>query len=82
MTETIELIHFFLLPTCLKISKIVFDKILRAIFFTALTGLIAGGAKGFLRLFKCEASCVIDLIPVDYAVNLIIAVAWHQATTK
>ncbi|XP_046643602.1 putative fatty acyl-CoA reductase CG5065 [Daphnia pulicaria] len=46
------------------------------------TGLIAGGAKGFLRLFKCEASCVIDLIPVDYAVNLIIAVAWHQATTK
>ncbi len=50
--------------------------------FIALTGLIAGGAKGFLRLFKCEASCVIDLIPVDYAVNLIIAVAWHQATTK
>uniref|UniRef100_A0A0P6D5V9 Fatty acyl-CoA reductase n=1 Tax=Daphnia magna TaxID=35525 RepID=A0A0P6D5V9_9CRUS len=46
------------------------------------TGLIAGGAKGFLRLFKCDASCVIDLIPVDYAVNLMIAVAWHQAITN
>lgn len=53
-----------------------------ACFLTFMIGLIAGGAKGFLRLFKCEPSCVIDLIPVDYAVNLMIAVAWHTAIQK
>lgn len=47
-----------------------------------MTGLIAGGAKGFLRLFKCETNCVIDLIPVDLAVNLMIAVAWHTSMQK
>lgn len=53
-----------------------------SLFVIATTGLIAGGAKGFLRLFKCEDRCVIDLIPVDIAVNLIISVAWHTALQK
>lgn len=46
------------------------------------TGVIAGGGKGFLRLFRCETEYVIDIIPVDYSINLMIAAAWHTATQK
>ncbi|KAI9564151.1 hypothetical protein GHT06_007889 [Daphnia sinensis] len=44
------------------------------------TGLIAGGGKGFIRVFKAESPDLItDLIPVDLSINLMIAVAWHTA---
>lgn len=48
----------------------------------SLTGVIAGGGKGFLRFFRCEPEFVVDIIPVDYSINLMIAVAWHTATHK
>lgn len=47
------------------------------------TGLIAGGGKGFIRVFKVESSdFVTDLIPVDLSINLMIAVAWRTAMYK
>jgi fatty acyl-CoA reductase len=47
------------------------------------TGLIAGGGKGFIRIFKVESSdFVTDLIPVDLSINLMIAVAWRTAIYK
>lgn len=47
------------------------------------TGLIAGGGKGFIRVFKAESPDLItDLIPVDLSINLMIAVAWHTATHR
>lgn len=47
------------------------------------TGLIAGGGKGFIRVFKVEnAEFVTDLIPVDLSINLMIAVAWRTAMHK
>jgi fatty acyl-CoA reductase len=47
------------------------------------TGLIAGGGKGFIRVFKVEnAEFVTDLIPVDLSINLMIAVAWRTAMYK
>ncbi|EFX77101.1 hypothetical protein DAPPUDRAFT_54566 [Daphnia pulex] len=47
------------------------------------TGLIAGGGKGFIRVFKVEnAEFVTDLIPVDLSINLMIAVAWRTAIYK
>ncbi|PSN49948.1 hypothetical protein C0J52_18202, partial [Blattella germanica] len=46
------------------------------------TGLIAGVGKGLLRTMMCNRNFVADLIPVDVAINLMISVAWHTATTR
>ena len=44
------------------------------------TGVIAGVAKGVLRVVRGDSELVADLIPVDFAINLMIAVAWYTAT--
>ena len=45
--------------------------------------MIAGGGTGFIRIFKSGGpNFITDLIPVDYAINLIIAVAWETAINK
>ena len=78
----ISCICFYLLPTsnqCLETLNVV-NRLY--ILLIAMIGYIAGGATGFLRLFKCDESCVIDLCPVDYSVNTMIAVAWHTAIHK
>ena len=46
------------------------------------TGVIAGGAMGVLRVVRSDVKLVIDLIPVDIVINLMIAVAWYTATTQ
>lgn len=47
------------------------------------TGLIAGGGKGFIRVFKVQGpDYVTDLIPVDMSINLMIAVAWQTSVHK
>lgn len=46
------------------------------------TGFISGVGKGFLRTFKINSELVGDIIPVDYPINLMIAVAWHTAIHK
>ena len=35
--------------------------------------------KGFLRAIISNDELVADIIPVDYSINLMIAVAWHIA---
>ncbi|XP_054266767.1 putative fatty acyl-CoA reductase CG5065 isoform X1 [Macrosteles quadrilineatus] len=46
------------------------------------TGLLAGAGKGVLRTIMCHREKVADIIPVDMAINLMITVAWHTATTR
>lgn len=46
------------------------------------TGMLAGAGKGVLRTLICHREKVADLIPVDIAINLMITVAWHLATTR
>lgn len=43
-------------------------------------GLMAGIGKGVIRTLKVDVELVGDLIPVDLAVNLMIAAAWSKAT--
>jgi len=43
---------------------------------------IAGGGKGFLRIFRCVPDLMIDIIPVDYSINLMLAAAWSTAVQK
>lgn len=45
-------------------------------------GTIAAVGKGFFRVMKINADLVADIIPVDYPINLMIAVAWHLATRR
>lgn len=46
------------------------------------TGLIAGAGKGLLRTLWCHPEMVADVVPVEFPINLMIAVAWHTATHK
>ena len=49
----------------------------------ARLGLIAGGGTGFIRIFKSGGpNFITDLIPVDYAIHLMIAVAWETAVNR
>ena len=45
-------------------------------------GTIAAVGKGFFRVMKINADLVADIIPVDYPINLMIAVAWHISTRR
>jgi fatty acyl-CoA reductase len=49
---------------------------------SGLTGFIAAWGQGVLRTAACIESKVVDLIPVDVLVNLILASAWHTANTS
>ncbi|XP_046651738.1 putative fatty acyl-CoA reductase CG5065 isoform X2 [Daphnia pulicaria] len=46
------------------------------------TGVIAGIGNGFIRVLKVKNNLVGDCIPVDYPINLLIAVAWFIATRR
>uniref|UniRef100_A0A1B6CB27 Fatty acyl-CoA reductase n=1 Tax=Clastoptera arizonana TaxID=38151 RepID=A0A1B6CB27_9HEMI len=46
------------------------------------TGILAGAGKGILRTLLCYRDLIADLIPVDIAINLMITVAWHTATSR
>ncbi len=46
------------------------------------TGNIAGVGKGFIRVSKIDKHLVTDIIPVDYPINLMIAVGWYTASRK
>ena len=45
------------------------------------TGVIAGGAKGILRVVRGNTNLVSDMVPVDFTINLIIAVAWYTSNS-
>lgn len=42
-------------------------------------GFVTGIGKGFIRTCLTDCKLIGDLIPVDIAINLIIAVAWESA---
>ena len=50
--------------------------------FNLMTGFISGVGKGFMRSFYINSELVGDIIPVEYPINLMIAVAWHTALQK
>lgn len=43
---------------------------------------MAGLGKGFLRVLKVKQELVCDIIPVDYPINMMIAVARYTALYK
>lgn len=43
------------------------------------TGLLAAIGKGVLRIMKGDQKATADIIPVDMACNMLIAVGWHTA---
>jgi hypothetical protein len=45
-------------------------------------GVMAGLGKGFLRVLKVKQELVCDIIPVDYPINMMIAVARYTALYK
>ena len=46
------------------------------------TGIFAGEAQGILRVVNVNAELVAEIIPVDFAINLMIAAAWYTATQQ
>jgi fatty acyl-CoA reductase len=51
--------------------------------FYNYTGVLAGGGIGFIRIFKSGGPhYIIDLIPVDYAINMMIVAAWERAAVN
>lgn len=46
------------------------------------TGIIAATGKGFLRTLYFREEMIADIIPVDVAINLMIAAGWSVATVK
>nr|ASC44542.1 fatty acyl-CoA reductase [Adelphocoris suturalis] len=46
------------------------------------TGVLAGVGKGVLRSVMCHRDAIADFIPVDRAINCMIAIAWATAVTR
>lgn len=40
------------------------------------TGLLVGGGKGVIRSMHCKANYNADFVPVDFAINATIAIAY------
>ncbi|GLH03063.1 Fatty acyl-CoA reductase, partial [Gryllus bimaculatus] len=47
-----------------------------------ITGIMMEIGRGTIRSIICNERLVMDLIPVDFVVNSLIAVAWHTATYR
>lgn len=45
-------------------------------------GIMVGGAKGVIRTMLCNGEYRSEVIPVDIAINGLIAIAYKIATTK
>lgn len=46
------------------------------------SGVIVAAGKGFLHVFCCKDKAVADMLPVDIAIDTLIAVGWETATDK
>ncbi|XP_030041027.1 putative fatty acyl-CoA reductase CG5065 [Manduca sexta] len=46
------------------------------------SGVVVGAGKGLLHVFCCKNSAKADLLPVDIAIDTLIAVAWETALDK
>jgi alcohol-forming fatty acyl-CoA reductase len=45
-------------------------------------GVMVGGGKGVIRSMLCDGTLNAEVIPVDIAINGLIAIAWKVATMK
>lgn len=50
--------------------------------FTGPTGLLVGAGKGVVRTLYCRKDLVTDLLPVDMAIDTLIAVGWQTAIER
>lgn len=46
------------------------------------TGIVSAVGNGIFRTIICEQDFVVDVVPVDIVINLVIAAAWRTATSK
>lgn len=46
------------------------------------TGILAAGGKGVLRSVLCNSEYTAEAVPVDFAINAVIVIAWKTAITK
>lgn len=46
------------------------------------TGIVSAVGNGIFRTIICEQDYVVDVVPVDIVINLVIAAAWRTATSK
>ncbi|XP_046383094.1 putative fatty acyl-CoA reductase CG5065 [Ischnura elegans] len=46
------------------------------------TGLLVGAGKGVIRSMHCKAEYLADIIPVDIAINALLAIAWKVGNTN
>ena len=46
------------------------------------TGVVAGAGLGLLHVLQADEDCLADMVPVDMAINNILAAAWDVATTR
>jgi fatty acyl-CoA reductase len=44
------------------------------------TGLFIAIGKGFMRVMRVNMDSVADIVPVDVAINMMIAIGWYTAT--
>ncbi|XP_033126302.1 fatty acyl-CoA reductase 1-like [Anneissia japonica] len=47
--------------------------------FNGPSGLFIATGKGLLRSMKGDTEAIVDISPVDYVVNMMVAAAWHTA---
>jgi alcohol-forming fatty acyl-CoA reductase len=45
-------------------------------------GVMVGGGKGVIRSMLCDGTLNAEVIPVDIAINGLIAIAWKVSTMK
>lgn len=46
------------------------------------SGVVVAAGKGLLHVFSCRAGARADLLPVDIAIDTLLAVAWETASDK
>ncbi|XP_008183261.1 putative fatty acyl-CoA reductase CG5065 [Acyrthosiphon pisum] len=46
------------------------------------TGILAAGGKGVLRSILCNSEYTAEAVPVDFAINAVIVIAWKTAISK
>ncbi|CAH0385057.1 unnamed protein product [Bemisia tabaci] len=49
---------------------------------SGITGIMMEIGRGTIRSIICDQKLVVDIIPVDFVVNTLIAVAWHTAKNR
>lgn len=49
---------------------------------SGITGIMMEIGRGTIRSIICDQRLVVDIIPVDFVVNTLVAAAWHTATFR